>query len=271
MKKISLLLAVVAGLILLSGCTNKKTDEDNWAAIKEEKKITIGLDDTFVPMGFRDKEGKLTGFDIDLARAVFKQYGITVDFQPIDWSMKEFELNNGTIDLIWNGYSKTPAREKKVQFTKPYMENDQVLITPKASNITSFEQMRGKVLGAQNGSSGYDVFQKQPDILKNIVKNHDAVLYDSFNEALIDLKSGRIDGLLMDQVYADYYLKQRDELDDFNITSGDYQSEDFAVGARKNDDELVKKINESFERLEQTGEFQKISNKWFGEDVTPKS
>lgn len=233
MKKTSFLFALIAGLLLFAGCSNKKTSADNWATINEEKKIVIGLDDTFVPMGFRDKDGKLTGFDIDLAKAVFEQYGITVDFQPIDWSMKEFELNNGTIDLIWNGYSKTPAREKKVQFTKPYMENDQVLITPKESGITNFGQMNNKRLGAQNGSSGYDVFTKQPEVLKEIVKNQDAVLYDSFNEALIDLKSRRVDGLLMDKVYADYYLKQRNELEDFNITKGSYESEDFAVGARK--------------------------------------
>ena len=106
-------------------------------------------------------------------------------------------------------YPHTPAREKKVQFTKPYMENDQVLITPKESGITNFGQMNNKRLGAQNGSSGYDVFTKQPEVLKEIVKNQDAVLYDSFNEALIDLKSRRVDGLLMDKVYADYYLKQR--------------------------------------------------------------
>lgn len=254
-----------------AGCSNKKTSADNWATINEEKKIVIGLDDTFVPMGFRDKDGKLTGFDIDLAKAVFEQYGITVDFQPIDWSMKEFELNNGTIDLIWNGYSKTPAREKKVQFTKPYMENDQVLITPKESGITNFGQMNNKRLGAQNGSSGYDVFTKQPEVLKEIVKNQDAVLYDSFNEALIDLKSRRVDGLLMDKVYADYYLKQRNELEDFNITKGSYESEDFAVGARKSDSTLVKKINEALDQLEKTGEFQKISDKWFGEDVTPRN
>lgn len=80
---------------------------------QRREKIVIGLDDTFVPMGFRDKDGKLTGFDIDLAKAVFEQYGITVDFQPIDWSMKEFELNNGTIDLIWNGYSKNAGKRKE--------------------------------------------------------------------------------------------------------------------------------------------------------------
>ena len=91
MKKFSFVLAIIAGIILLSGCTNKKATEDNWSTIKEEKKVIVGLDDTFVPMGFRDKDGKLTGFDIDLATAVFKEYGINVEFQPIDWAMKETE------------------------------------------------------------------------------------------------------------------------------------------------------------------------------------
>lgn len=269
MKKTSLFLALIFGLFLFSSCAKKTPEGDTWASIQKEKEITIGLDDTFVPMGFRDKDGKITGFDIDLARAVFAQYDIKVNFQPIDWSMKEFELTNGTIDLIWNGYTKTPARAEKVQFTKPYMENDQILVTPKSSNITSFSQMKGKILGAQNGSSGFEAFNKQPDVLKNIVKNKEAVLYDSFNEALIDLKSGRIDGLLMDKVYANYYLKQRGELDQFNTITGDYESEDFAVGVRKEDDTLVQKIDDGIAHLEKTGEFLKISDKWFGDDVTP--
>ncbi|MDK4352886.1 amino acid ABC transporter substrate-binding protein [Enterococcus thailandicus] len=270
MKKFTQALFLVLFILLgLSGCGRKPT-EDSWATINQEKEITIGLDDTFVPMGFRNKDGKLTGFDIELAKAVFKEYGIKVNFQPIDWSMKEFELTNGTIDLIWNGYSKTPAREKKVQFTQPYMENMQVLITPKSSKITSFADMKGKILGAQNGSSGYDVFTKQPEVLKDYVKNQEAVLYDSFNEALIDLRSGRIDGLLMDRVYANYYLKQKNQLQDYHILTGDYASEDFAVGARKSDQTLVTKINQAFDQLEASGEFQKLSQRWFGEDVTPK-
>lgn len=258
-----------ACILIATGCTKQKPNGNTWEIINQEKKVVIGLDDTFVPMGFRDEDGKITGFDVDLAKAVFKQYGITVDFQAIDWSMKELELTNGTIDLIWNGYTKTPAREKKVQFSNPYMENDQVLVTTKKSGITSFDQMNGKIIGAQNGSSGYTAFVDQPEILKDNVKNQDAVLYDSFNEALIDLKSGRIDGLLMDRVYANYYLKQNGELDNYNIMIGEYQSENFAVGARKDDDELVEKINQGIEKLEETGEFQKISDKWFGTDVTP--
>lgn len=84
---------------------------------------------------FGKKNGKLVGYDVDLARAVFKQYGIKVDFQTIDWSMKETELRNGTIDLIWNGYTITKARAKSVAFSRPYLENQQILVTKKKPAI----------------------------------------------------------------------------------------------------------------------------------------
>lgn len=124
MKKVNFLFALLVGLLLFAGYSNRETSADDWVAINKGKKIVIGLDGTLVLMGSRDRDGKLIGFDIDLAEAVLGQYGITISFQPIDWSVKKFELNNRTIDLIWNGYSKTSAREKKVQFTKPCIEND---------------------------------------------------------------------------------------------------------------------------------------------------
>ena len=115
-KKYSLaLLVICCSLLLFAGCGKRKSNEDQWTRINEEKRIIIGLDDSFVPMGFQDKSGKIVGFDVDLAKAVFKLYGISVDFQPIDWSMKETELQNQTIDLIWNGYTKTSERAEKVQ------------------------------------------------------------------------------------------------------------------------------------------------------------
>ena len=88
--------------IVISGCA-RETVDNSWPRIERTKKVVIGLDDTFVPMGFRQKNGQLAGYDIDLAKAVFKRYGIKADFQTIDWSMKETELKNQTIDLIWNG------------------------------------------------------------------------------------------------------------------------------------------------------------------------
>ena len=176
-------------------------------------------------------------------------------------------MKNGNIDLIWNGYSKTKERESVVQFTNQYMINEQVVVVKKSKKIKNISELKDKVLGAQNGSSGYDTFNEKPEILKNIVKNNDATQYESFNEALIDLENDRIDALLIDKVYANYYLKQQNKLQDFDILNAGFDSEAFAVGARKADVTLVNKVNEAFSKLYEEGKFQEISNKWFGEDV----
>ncbi|MGX7150644.1 amino acid ABC transporter substrate-binding protein [Enterococcus ureasiticus] len=269
-KKNYLILTITALFAVLSiaGCGRKKTDTDQWSRINSEKRVIVGLDDSFVPMGFQNKSGEIIGFDVDLARAVFDLYGITVDFQPIDWSMKENELQNQTIDLIWNGYSKSAEREEKVLFSDEYMKNEQVVVSLKKNNINKFADMKGKILGAQNGSSGYNSFEEQPEILKNFVKDQNAILYDGFNEAFMDLKSGRIDGLLIDRVYANYYLSHEDNLANYSIISGDFESEAFAVGLRKSDTKLAEKINNGFEKLRKSGKLAEISKEWFGEDVT---
>ena len=270
MRKFKFVITLIVMVLVITGCASggkEKPRKDNWNDFQTDKKVVIGFDNTFVPMGFQDKSGKDVGFDIDLANAVFEKYGIKVQWQAINWDLKETELKNGNIDLIWNGYSKTDERESIVQFTKQYMVNEQVIVVKKSKNIKAISDLKDKVLGAQNGSSGYDTFNSSPEVLKNIVKNNDATQYESFNEALIDLENDRIDALLIDKVYANYYLKQQNKLDDFNILNAGFDSESFAVGARKADITLVKKINEAFYELYREGKFQEISNKWFGEDV----
>lgn len=272
MKKLFTILTVAVTSLVLVACGGSKaekkdTTQDNWDTYQSKKSITIGFDNTFVPMGFEDKSGKNVGFDIDLANAVFKEYGITVKWQPINWDLKETELKNGNIDMIWNGYTMTKERRNKIAFTKPYMKNDQVLLSKKSANITSFAAMKGKVLGAQSGSSGYEAFTANPKVLKDLVKGGDATQYETFTQAFIDLKNDRIDGLLIDRVYANYYLQQEGELDKYNLVTGDFKNEDFAVGARKADKTLVKKVNAALVNLHKDGTFQKISKKWFGEDV----
>ena len=270
MRKFKFVITLIVMVLVITGCASggkEKPRKDNWNDFQTDKKVVIGFDNTFVPMGFQDKSGKDVGFDIDLANAVFEKYGIKVQWQAINWDLKETELKNGNIDLIWNGYSKTDERESIVQFTKQYMVNEQVIVVKKSKNIKAISDLKDKVLGAQNGSSGYDTFNSSPEVLKNIVKNNDATQYESFNEALIDLENDRIDALLIDKVYANYYLKQQNKLDDFNILNTGFESEAFAVGARKADITLVNKINEAFHELYREGMFQKIANKWFGEDV----
>ncbi|AYW48010.1 amino acid ABC transporter substrate-binding protein [Tetragenococcus osmophilus] len=263
MKKIEGLALVLASIFILGACSAGETEE-----AAENADVVVGLDDTFVPMGFRDDDGNLTGFDIDLATAVFELNDTEVAFQPIDWSMKETELKNGTIDMIWNGYTQTPEREEDVAFSESYMGNTQLLVTAKDSQINSTEEMDGKVLGAQEGSSGYNSFTQETEVLKDRVQGEDATLYDSFNEAFIDLENGRIDGLLIDRVYAEYYLRQNDQTDDFNLVETPFEEEDFAVGVRKDDEELLQEINDGINELQENGELAEISEKWFGEDVS---
>lgn len=267
-KKISLVLVFFLAFFLV-GCTQKASvpKVDNWDKYQEQGTITIGFDNTFVPMGFEEKNGQYAGFDIDLAQAVSEKLGFKVQFQPIDWDMKETELQNGTIDAIWNGYSATDERREKVAFTIPYMENQQVLVSKKSQNIQSVSDMTGKILGAQVGSSGYIDFEAQPELLKNIVKDQKANQYQSFNEALIDLQNDRIDALLIDRVYANYYLETEGILDQYEIFPAGFESESFAVGVRPADKTLLANLNKAFEELYQEGKFQEISKKWFGEDV----
>ena len=270
---LGLLTLVGMAVMSLAGCTQLASNPtvDNWDKYQQQKSITVGFDNTFVPMGFEEKNGNYAGFDIELAKYVSKKLGITVHFQPIDWDMKETELQNGTIDAIWNGYSATDERRVKVSFTIPYMQNTQVLVVKKTSGIHSVEDMTGKVLGAQNGSSGMLDFEEHPEVLKNRVKGGDADQYQSVNEAIIDLKNDRIDALLIDRVYADYYLTTEGIADEYDTIPSGFESESFAVGVRPADKKLLEALNQAFKELYQEGIFQQISQKWFGEDVaTPE-
>ena len=270
---LGLLTLVGMAVMSLAGCTQLASNPtvDNWDKYQQQKSITVGFDNTFVPMGFEEKNGNYAGFDIELAKYVSKKLGIQVHFQAIDWDMKETELQNGTIDVIWNGYSATDERREKVAFTIPYMQNTQILVVKKTSGIHSVEDMTGKVLGAQNGSSGMLDFEEHPEVLKNRVKGGDADQYQSVNEAIIDLKNDRIDALLIDRVYADYYLTTEGIADEYDTIPSGFESESFAVGVRPADKKLLEALNQAFKELYQEGIFQQISKKWFGEDVaTPE-
>lgn len=266
----ALILCLLLPLMMLSGCENvtkRANHQDTWSRIERRHKVIIGVDDSFVPMGFRQKNGKLVGYDVDLARAVFKQYGIKADFQTIDWSMKETELKNGTIDLLWNGYSVTPQRQKKVAFSRVYLLNKQILVTKKSDHINNFQEMTGKTLGVQNGSTGMTMLDEYPRLLKDRIKDHKPVLYDTFPNAFIDLNANRIQGILMDEVYADYYIQHQPDRNAYTTySSAKMPADKFAVGMRKGDRTLRQKVNQGLGRLQKNGELRKMNEKWFGKD-----
>jgi len=170
MATIGLLLA--SALLLVTGCASKPSSTG------EGKKLVIGIDDKFAPMGFRDEKNEIVGFDIDYAKAAAEKMGTTAQFQPIDWKTKESELSSGRIDLIWNGYTITDERKGKVLFTKPYLKNAQVIVTLAKSNLTKLDDLAGKTVGLQSLSSAADALNDSPikSKIKTVTEYADNVL-----------------------------------------------------------------------------------------------
>ncbi|MBS9336275.1 amino acid ABC transporter substrate-binding protein [Fructobacillus papyrifericola] len=239
--------------------------DDKWSEIKAKKSITIGLDDTFVPMGFRDSSGKIVGFDVDLAEKVFSNMGIKVNWQPIDWSMKETELNTGNIDALWNGYTKTPERAKQVAFSSTYHRAQLALVVKKSSGVHDFAEMAGKVLGVQTGSSGETALNNEPNVLKRYIAGQKAVGYDTFDKAFTDLNANRITGLLVDEDYARYYIKQQANPNDYAVLTGNFAISDDVVAFRKGDKGLQKAVNQQLAKLEKSGYLAELEKRWFGQ------
>lgn len=227
-------------------------------------KLIIGVDDTFAPMGFLDENNELTGFDIEMAKAVGEKLGIPVEFQTIDWSMKEQELNQGNIDLIWNGYSVTDERAEKVLFTDAYLDNKQVVVTMADSGIQSLADLNGKVVAVQADSSAIEAIEANPEIGDTFADRPEFATND---EAIMDMEAGRSDAVVADSVLLNYVISHKDDPSKYVILDEDFGSEQFAVGVRKEDTALCEAINNAFKELKADGTVGELSVKWFGEDV----
>ena len=269
-KILFLLLIITIPTMLLSGChvqneTYRANHEDTWSRIKKRGTLKIGVDDSFVPMDFRKRNGQLVGYDVDLSRAVCKVLGIKADFQSIDWSMKETELKNGTIDCIWNGYTATPSRLKRIAFSRVYELSGQSLVVRKNSGISNFAMMKGKTLGVQESSTAQTDLNKYPKVLKDIIKNKQPILYQDNSSAFMDLQAGRTQGVLAGTIYAGYYATHIAHSNNYKlIPATQYPSDRVAIGMRKGDKTLIKKINYALGVLQKDGTLRRINKKWLG-------
>lgn len=260
----NVLILLVLGLVIAGAYYKGTHRTDTWNKVHQQKTVTVGIDDTFVPMGFRDKNGKLIGYDVEMAKAAFKKMGLKPKFQVIDWSMKETELNTGHIDAIWNGYTMTPERAKHAAFSKPYHEDNQVLLTKANSGINVPQDMHGKQLGVQSGSVGFDDFNQDPKVLKQYLGTK-PVQYDTFDKAINDVKVGRINAVLIDADYAKYYLAHNHSSEPLKLVKTDFPADYDAVGLRKQDKTLREKLDKAIEELRRDGTEARLSKKYFGE------
>ncbi|MEK4229048.1 amino acid ABC transporter substrate-binding protein [Solibacillus sp. FSL H8-0538] len=261
MKRIvTLLFAFTALLTVLTACGTSTSTDD----VAEKDTIIIGIDDKFAPLGFRDEKNEIVGFDIDYARAAAEHMGVEVTFQPIDWKTKETELSSGRIDLIWNGYTITDERKEKVLFTKPYLENSQVVMTLKDSTLTSLSDLAGTEIGVQALSSAVDALNANPihSEVKKVIEFSDNVL------ALTDLKTGRVQAVIIDEVVGEYYMTQ--EQDTFKILDESLAPEQYGIGVKKGNEALLEKLQAALDKMNEDGTAAEISKKWFGENKVLK-
>lgn len=262
MKKfLPLFLLAMLSVVLVACGSDESTGTDNADGESTEKEtIIIGIDDKFAPMGFRDENNEIVGFDIDYARAAAEEMGVEVKFQPIDWKTKETELNSGRIDLIWNGYTITDDRKEKVLFTKPYLANSQVIMTLADSDINAIADLEGKNVGVQALSSALDALNSNEvsGKIADLAEYGDNVL------ALTDLKTGRTDAVVIDEIVANYYNTLEDGT--FKIVEESLAPEEYGVGVKKGNEALLEKLQKALDTLNENGKAAEISEKWFGEN-----
>ena len=266
-RLLTLLITLLMGALFLAGCTAKDAGDDRQTAENtgnDDKTFVIGLDDSFPPMGFRDDENNIVGFDIDLATEAAKRMGMDIKLQVVNWDTKELELDNGNVDALWNGLSVTPEREKAMTMTKPYLENDQVIVVKKDSPIKAKADLAGKNVGLQKGSSAYDAFMAD-DINTQVAAMNE---YPENVSALKDLGIGRIDAVIVDSVVARYYISSENA--DYVILDETLAPETYAVAVKKGNTELQEKIQKAMDDMMADGTAAKISEKWFGEDIMYK-
>ncbi|MDI3515871.1 MAG: polar amino acid transport system substrate-binding protein [Rhodocyclaceae bacterium] len=265
MKKFSsLLMLSLTAAALVTGCGKNEPAGQSAAAPAAPAapaKIVIGLDDNFPPMGFRNDKNELVGFDIDLAKEAAKRLGIEVEFKPIDWSAKEAELNGKRVDALWNGLTITEERRKNIGFTSAYMENHQIIVVPASSAVKAKADLAGKVVGIQDGSSAVDAVQKDPvaGSFKELKKFGDNVT------ALMDLTTGRLDAVVLDEVVGRYYTAKKPG--EYVVLDDHFGTEEYGVGTRKDDTELLGKLQKAMDDMKADGSAARISTEWFGKDI----
>ncbi|WP_338489385.1 ABC transporter permease subunit [Ruoffia tabacinasalis] len=231
--------------------------------IQPGETVTVGLDSTFAPYGFLD-DGEYTGFDIELAEEVFDNMGVDYEFQSIDWSMKEAELNNGNIDMIWNGYSKTPEREELVLFSDNYVEGRVGVLVKNDSEIQTIADLEGKKVATQEGSSQLEAIRQQPGLEESLDGGR-VITFSSFNEVLQELATGRVDAIVVAELVTRYYFSQNGQAGDYRMLDEDFGITETGVGFRQNETAFVEDFNVALNEVLNSEAYEEIENRWFAE------
>lgn len=242
--------------------TESKTEGDNsLQKVKDAGQFILGLDATFKPMGYTDENGEIVGFDIDVAEEVCNRLGVKLVKQPINWDTLTTDLNVGKCDCIWNGLSINEERQEKMNLSEPYMKNAMVFVVKGDSTVAKMDDLKGKKISVQNGSSAQTILEN------SAIKDDITISPIATNvEALQQLELGVVDAVFLDEVVADYEIKNSGK--DYKKLAEGLEEEQYAIAFRKNDQALRDAVQKTLGEMKADGKLGEISTKWFGSDIT---
>ena len=269
-KLVALASAAVLSAALFTGCGGQQqaaSSSGSGSGSGAGDKIVVGLDDNFPPMGFKDENNEITGFDIDLAKEATKRLGREVEFKAIDWSSKEAELKSGRVNVLWNGLDITDKRKENMLFSDPYMDNRQIIFVKKGvTDIKDEQSLAGKAVGTQSASTAEE-YMDGSEFFKSKVK--EVKKYSDFVSAFMDLENGRIDAVVGDEIVGRYYMsKHPDTIDAVDVAVGPVSQ--FGIAFAKDNQKLRDDVQKVLDEMVKDGTVAKISEKWFGKDITLK-
>lgn len=253
MKK-AIILTLVAVLILVTGVSCSKKDDSAAKGADETVTLIIASDCTWPPMEFVNTDKEIVGYDIDFIRAVAKEGGFEVDIRNTAWDGIFASLGNGESDAVISSVTITEDRKKTMDFSLPYINAGQVLIVSKDSSAKTLEDLSGKEVGAQIGTTGAIEIDNSGATLKT---------YDELGFAIEDLANGRIEGVVADTpIAADYVLQNDNYKDTLMIVGDSFTDEFYGIAVKKGNSEVLDLINKGVKAVQDKGIDKELEDKW---------
>ena len=217
-----------------------------------------GFDLDYPPYSYIDDDGNIGGFDVEMAQAVCELYGWEYEAVPFNWDAKDAELNAGSCDCIWSGFTMN-GREDDYLWSKPYSDNTQMIMVKNDSGIETLADLAGKNVGVQTSTSAYDLLNDEEGQKALCDTFGSLQVYETYTIAFNDLKAGAIDAIAIDVTSGNFLMSGET---DYKYLDEELGSEQYAIGFRKDDQELCDKINAALDELAANGTYEKIGEKY---------
>ena len=257
-KKVLSIICIAAFGFNLIACQKEiNSTENKISDVPNSRNFVVGFDAEYPPYGFMGTDGKYTGFDLECAMEVCKRTGMNYIAQPIDWDSKDLELNSGNIDCIWNGFTMT-GRENDYTFSVPYVDNSIVFAVSADSDINTVEDLKGKNIVVQSGSSGDTALSEEEN--KELVASFGNLeKATDYNTCFMNLESGFVDAIVVDMAVAKYQMANNNK---FRLLDKELQKEQYAIGFRIADTELRDLVQKTIFEMFKDGTYMNIANKY---------